>query len=191
MSTSQPTPPNGQNGVLYDSKWKRTFRRRILAWYAKHARELPWRKTREPYPIWVSEIMLQQTQVVTVQSYFERFIHKYPDIKSLAAAPEQEVLRLWKASATTAVLTTAPSGQADRVGARRPHPLRSGGRTSTAGHWPLHRRGDSLIAFDAREPILEANTVRLFSRLLAFRGDPILHRRSKATLGIWHRHLAI
>ena len=48
-------------------------RRRILAWYAKHARELPWRKTREPYPIWVSEIMLQQTQVATVSRYYERF----------------------------------------------------------------------------------------------------------------------
>src|SRR5262245_61534534 len=78
------------------SQWKQELRRRLLAWFRKNARDLPWRRTRDPYKIWVSEIMLQQTQVVTVIPYFERFMAEFPDVAALAAAPEQRVLRLWE-----------------------------------------------------------------------------------------------
>ena len=81
---------------LPDGKWLETFRRRLRAWYARHARDLPWRRRGDPYPIWVSEIMLQQTQVATVKPYFERFLKRFPTIETLARADESEVLRAWE-----------------------------------------------------------------------------------------------
>jgi A/G-specific adenine glycosylase len=69
---------------------------RLLDWYRHNRRDLPWRKTRDPYAIWVSEIMLQQTRVETVVDYYRRFMLRFPDAASLAAAPEEEVLKLWE-----------------------------------------------------------------------------------------------
>src|SRR5579871_2926216 len=71
------------------------MRRRILDWFRKHKRDLPWRSTRDPYRIWVSEIMLQQTRAVAVIAYYERFLKRFPDVASLAAAREHEVLTAW------------------------------------------------------------------------------------------------
>jgi A/G-specific adenine glycosylase len=72
------------------------FRRRLLSWYRGHARDLPWRHSRDPYAIWVSEVMLQQTQVATVIPYFDRFTRALPTIAALARAPLAKVLRLWQ-----------------------------------------------------------------------------------------------
>src|SRR5436305_8878883 len=74
----------------------RSLQRRLLAWFAAEARPLPWRGTRDLYRIWISEIMLQQTQVATVIGYFERFVARFPDVSTLAAADEHDVLRLWE-----------------------------------------------------------------------------------------------
>ena len=71
------------------------FRERLLRWYRRHGRKLPWRHTRDPYRIWVSEIMLQQTRVAAVIPYFERFVERFPDVESLASAPEQDLLASW------------------------------------------------------------------------------------------------
>lgn len=71
------------------------FRRRILEWFQSNARDLPWRHTREPYPIWVSEIMLQQTRVGAVREHYIRFMERFPSIVALALAPEEEVLAAW------------------------------------------------------------------------------------------------
>src|SRR5688572_5066225 len=68
----------------------------LLRWFTANARDLPWRRTTDPYAIWVSEIMLQQTQVSTVIPYWERWMRELPDIQSLALAPEQKVLKLWE-----------------------------------------------------------------------------------------------
>jgi len=73
-----------------------SFRTALLGWFAAHKRDLPWRTTRDPYLIWVSEVMLQQTQVATVIPYFHRFVEKYPHIQALAAAPLEEVLKIWE-----------------------------------------------------------------------------------------------
>src|SRR5262245_61568165 len=73
------------------------LRRRLLRWFARHQRDLPWRCDRDPYRIWVSEVMLQQTQVATVIPYFERFLAAFPAIHDLAAADLQTVLRCWEA----------------------------------------------------------------------------------------------
>jgi A/G-specific adenine glycosylase len=71
-------------------------RERLLSWFAAHARDLPWRHDRTPYRIWVSEVMLQQTQVETVRGYYERFLERLPTVHALADAPQEEVLKLWE-----------------------------------------------------------------------------------------------
>lgn len=68
----------------------------LLKWYESNKRDLPWRMTKDPYAIWISEIMLQQTRVETVKAYYLRFLSRFPDAASLAAAPEDEVLKLWE-----------------------------------------------------------------------------------------------
>lgn len=72
------------------------FSRKILDWYQKNPRELPWRGSRDPYRIWLSEIILQQTRIAQGRPYYERFVDQYPNLKDLALAPEEEVLRLWQ-----------------------------------------------------------------------------------------------
>ena len=69
---------------------------KLLDWYAENKRELPWRDTTDPYLIWISEIILQQTRVVQGYEYFRRFVHRFPDVESLASAPEDEVMKLWQ-----------------------------------------------------------------------------------------------
>ncbi len=68
----------------------------LMRWYAAEGRDLPWRQTREPYPVWLSEVMLQQTQVATALPYYERFLARFPSLESLASADEAEVLSLWQ-----------------------------------------------------------------------------------------------
>jgi A/G-specific adenine glycosylase len=78
-----------------DAASVRAFQRRLLGWYARHGRDLPWRRTRDPYRVLVSEIMLQQTQVERVIPKYHQFLARYPTIHDLAAAPAREVRRLW------------------------------------------------------------------------------------------------
>jgi len=157
---------------LPDAAWRKTFRRRLRAWYARHARDLPWRRSRDPYRIWVSEIMLQQTQVATVGPYFERFLEQFASIEALAQAEEQEVLRRWEGLGyyrRARHLRRAAQIIAREHGGRFPCDLEAVGRLPGIGRYTA---GAILsIAFDARAPILEANTARLHSRLLAFRGS--------------------
>src|SRR6202451_3656466 len=72
------------------------MKRALLAWYRANRRDLPWRRSRDPYRVWVSEIMLQQTVVAAVVPYFERFVERFPSIGALADAEEEDVLRLWE-----------------------------------------------------------------------------------------------
>ena len=68
----------------------------LLDWYREHQRPLPWRKTRDPYAIWVSEVMLQQTQVATVIDYYTRWLERFPSVSALASASEDDVLHAWQ-----------------------------------------------------------------------------------------------
>ncbi|MGB5219013.1 MAG: A/G-specific adenine glycosylase [Smithella sp.] len=79
-----------------DDKIKNVLSRKLLAWYRRNQRPLPWRKTSDPYRIWISEIMLQQTQVDTVIPYYHRFLKAFPTVSSLARAPLQDVLKVWE-----------------------------------------------------------------------------------------------
>ena len=148
-------------------------RRALLAWFDAHHRPLPWRADRDPYRIWVSEVMLQQTTVATVGPYFERFLRAFPTVRELAAADEQQVLKLWEglgyyrrarhlhAAARTLVQThgdTLPDDPA--VWAELPG----------VGRYIL---GAVLSqAFDRRLPIVEANSLRVLARWFGYPGDP-------------------
>jgi A/G-specific adenine glycosylase len=79
-----------------DSEHVRGFQRRLLRWYRRHGRDLPWRRTRDPYRILVSEVMLQQTQVERVLGFYEPFLRRYPTFEALAAAPEPQVCEAWE-----------------------------------------------------------------------------------------------
>lgn len=153
--------------------WQRAFRRRLLGWFRRHARDLEWRRSRDPYRVWISEIMLQQTQVATVASYFPRFIAAFPTIEALAAAREQQVLRLWEGLGyyrRARQLHRAAEVIVREHGGRFPQDAEAVRQLPGIGRYTA---GAILsIAFDAREPIVEANTLRLLSRLLAYRGDP-------------------
>ena len=81
---------------LSSSESYQEFRNALLKWFKKHQREMPWRGINDPYKIWVSEVMLQQTQVKKVVDYYERFIERFPNVQTLAAAPLQDVLKVWE-----------------------------------------------------------------------------------------------
>jgi A/G-specific adenine glycosylase len=157
----------------FSSAQKQSLRRRLLTWYAKHARDLPWRKSRDPYRVWVSEIMLQQTQVATVRNYFARFVKAFSTVHKLADADESEVLRLWEGLGyyrrARQLHAAAKQLIADYGGKfpQEPAELQAlpGIGRYTAG-------AIASIAFNKRSAILEANTIRLLSRLIAYRGNP-------------------
>ena len=76
--------------------WESRLRRAVLAWFSRHARDLPWRRTKDPYAVWVSEIMTQQTRIDQGLPYFERFMTAFPTVQALARAHEDHVLKLWE-----------------------------------------------------------------------------------------------
>jgi A/G-specific adenine glycosylase len=151
---------------------KKTLRRRLLAWYAEHARDLPWRRSSDPYRVWISEVMLQQTQVATVRGYFKRFVRALPNVQRLADADELQVLKLWEGLGyyrrARQLHAAAKKIVAEHGGTfpRQVSELRTlpGVGRYTAG-------AIASIAFDERAPILEANTIRLLSRLIGYRED--------------------
>jgi A/G-specific adenine glycosylase len=152
--------------------WKRSLALRLVAWYRRHKRDLPWRHSSDPYRIWVSEIMLQQTQVATVVPYFTRFIATFPTVEALAAADENEVLRQWEGLGyyrRARQLHRAARMVVERHAGQFPCTLAAVGQLPGIGRYTAG--AIVSIAFDSRAAILEANTVRLFSRLIAFRGD--------------------
>ena len=157
------------------------FRRALLAWFDKHRRDLPWRENRDPYRIWVSEVMLQQTTVAAVVPYFHRFLAAFPTLHSLADADEQQVLKLWEglgyyrrarhlhaAAKQLAEFDTPPNDP--EVWAELPG----------VGRYIL---GAVLSqAFDRKLPIVEANTLRVLARLFAYPGDP---REGEGKTWVW------
>lgn len=157
--------------------------RRLLAWYGCEGRELPWRNTRDPYRIWLSEVMLQQTTVAAVIPYYERFLECFPNIEALASAPLDDVIALWAGlgyysrarnlhRAAIQVVEEFDSCFPDEL-----KPLMSlpGIGRSTAG-------AILSIAFDKPVPILDGNVRRVLVRLFAWQEDP---RSSVAEKQLW------
>ncbi len=151
----------------------RAISRNLLRWFRKAKRPLPWRLDRDPYRIWVSEIMLQQTQVVTVIPYFERFLAAFPSLIHLAEADERQVLRLWEGLGyyrRARDLHRAARMIVAEQGGIFPSNPAAATRLPGIGRYML---GAILSqAFDAPLPILEANSERVLCRLFARRNDP-------------------
>lgn len=146
---------------------------RALAWFERNARELPWRSNKSRYRVWVSEIMLQQTQVATVVPYFERFVAQFPNVRALAAADESVVLRAWEGLGyyrRARQLHQAARQIVEQHNGKCPAELDAWQALPGIGRYTA---GAILsISDDARLPILEANTIRLYCRLTGERGDP-------------------
>jgi len=142
---------------------------KLLRWYAVNARDLPWRRTLDPYAIWVSEIMLQQTQVAMVIPYWERWIRELPDIQSLAKAPEQKVLKLWEG---LGYYTRARNlhGAAKSLNGD-PFPQKFEEVLALPGIGRYTAGAICSIAFNQPTPILDGNVRRVLSRLFATNAD--------------------
>jgi len=149
------------------------FRKSLRSWYTKYFRSLPWRETHDPYHIWISEIMLQQTTVVAVIPYFERFLKRFPSIHELAAADEAEVMRYWEGlgyySRARNIHKAAKLVSTER-GGTFPQSLDELQTLPGVGRYTAG--AIRSFAFDLPAPIVEANTLRLYCRLLGYDGDP-------------------
>ena len=148
-----------------------TVRKRLLAWYADHARDLPWRRDADPYRVWVSEVMLQQTTVAAVIPYHARFLAAFPTVEALAAAPEAAVLRHWEGLGYYSRARNLHAA-AKAVVARGGWPETVEGLRELPGVGRYTAGAVASFAFGQKAPIVEANTLRLYARLLAFDGDP-------------------
>lgn len=163
---------------------KQAIRRRLLDWYVKQARDLPWRRSRDPYRVWISEVMLQQTQVATVRNYFSRFVREFPNVRQLAAADEQRVLRLWEGLGyyrRARQLHAAAQRIVGEHGGQFPRTVNELRELPGIGRYTAG--AIASIAYDQRAAILEANTTRLLSRLVAYRGEPQSARGQRI---LWH-----
>ncbi len=147
--------------------------RDLLAWFARKKRDLPWRRTRDPYRIWVAEAMLVQTQVATVIPYYERFLRLYPDIATLAAAPLDAVLKAWEGLgyyARARHLQRAAREIMARHGGRFPTDPQALRALPGVGEYMA---GALLsIAFGRDEPALDGNIRRVLARLFHVAGPP-------------------
>ena len=155
------------------SKWRRQYVERLTDWFADHQRDLPWRRTRDPYAIWLSESMLQQTQVATVIDYFQRFLVRFPTVHALAAADEQSVLAQW-AGLGYYRRARQLHAAAQRVVAEHNgvFPKDVAALISLPGVGRYTAGAIASIAFDIPAPIVEANTERLYARLLCLKESP-------------------
>jgi A/G-specific adenine glycosylase len=145
----------------------------LLEWYEANARDLPWRRTRDPYAIWISEIMLQQTRVEAVIPYYARWMHRFPDLRSLARASQQEVLALWEGLgyyARVRQLHHAAKEVAARHGGRLPSTRDELSRLPGIGRYTA--AAIAAIAFGADDIALDGNLRRVLSRVFDLDEDP-------------------
>jgi len=144
--------------------------RRLLSWYRANRREMPWRGSRDPYAVWVSETMLQQTRIETVRGYFTRFVARFPDVRALAAADLSDVLKLWEG--------LGYYSRARNLHAAARRLAESGGPPATAAGWaefpgvgPYTAAAVASICFDEPVPVVDGNVARVAARLRAEPGD--------------------
>ncbi len=146
--------------------------RKLLAWYAQYQRDLPWRRTRDPYRIWVSETMLQQTQVETVLPFYERFLARFPTLESLASAKLDNVLKLWEGLGYYARARNLHKGAQYVViecGGQVPRKVDALRKLPGIGRYTAG--AIASIAFGRDEPALDGNIRRVLARVYAVRGD--------------------
>lgn len=172
--SAQPAPPPTAAEVA-------DLRRSLLTWYHQQGRDLPWRNTRDPYAIWISEIMLQQTQVKTVIPYYQRWLAQFPTVERLAAADQQSVLKTWEGLgyyARARNLHRAAQDLVERFGGRFPRTLAEA--ISLPGIGQTTAGGILSAAFNLPTPILDGNVKRVLARLSALATPP-----AKALPQLW------
>ncbi len=167
---------------------------RLITWYEQERRDLPWRHTRDPYAVWISEVMLQQTRVDAVKGRWERFLARFPDLRSLAAAPIEAVLAEWAGLGyyrRARQLHEAARRVVEQHGGRLPS---DPGRLGELPGMGAYTAGAvASIAFDEAVPAVDGNVLRVFGRFFAFTEDP---RRGEAarsireTIAFLHRRAA-
>jgi A/G-specific adenine glycosylase len=148
------------------------FRRRLLAWFGRRKRDLPWRRTSDPYRVWISEIMLQQTRVAAVIPYYARFVRRFPTVRALAKAPLNEVLRLWAGLgyySRARNLHRAAKEIVARHGGRFPCELDAALALPGIGRYSA--AAVLSIAYGTPLAVLDGNVARVLARLGAIRGD--------------------
>ena len=149
-----------------------SFRQKLLSWYDENKRDLPWRRSKNPYHIWVSEIMLQQTRVDTVIPYYERFLDWFPTVESLANAPEERLLKAWEGlgyySRVRNMQAAAQQIMEDFDGE---FPSTYEGISSLKGIGPYTAGAISSIAFNLPQPAVDGNVMRVLARLFEVNHD--------------------
>jgi len=148
-------------------------RKKLLNWYRRQNRHLPWRGTSDPYKIWVSEVMLQQTTVAAVRGRYEKFLQRFPDLASLARSREDAVLAAWSGLgyyARARNLRAAARAIVRNYGGRFPRDPAT--LETLPGFGPYIAAAVASLAFGVRAPAAEANVIRVLSRLSAISGDP-------------------
>ena len=152
--------------TMWEEKKIASFREKLLAWYDEHKRDLPWRRTQDPYKIWISEIMLQQTRVDTVIPYYERFLDWFPTIKDLANAPEEKLLKAWEGlgyySRVRNMQKAAQQIMEDHGGV---FPSSYEEISKLKGIGPYTAGAIASIAFGLPEPAVDGNVMRVLARL--------------------------
>ena len=150
----------------------KTFQTRLLAWFRAHQRDLPWRRSRDPYRIWVAEVMLQQTRIAAVLPYYQRFLARFPTVQSLARAPEPEVLKLWSGlgyySRARNLHRAAKMIVAHHKGE---FPRELGAALELPGIGAYTAAAVLSIAYDIPLAVLDGNVARVLARIKAMRGD--------------------
>ena len=155
----------------------------LVAWFRVHQRDLPWRRDPAPYRVWISEIMLQQTQVVTVVPYFERWMAAFPRVEALAAAPIEEVLAQWSGLGyyrRAHLLHRAAGEVVEAHGGALPEDLK--GLLGLPGIGRYTAGAIASIAHNVPAPIVDGNVIRVLSRIFAVEGDP---RARPASERLW------
>lgn len=158
---------------IFSEERKEYFSEHLLSWYEVHKRDLPWRRSKNPYYVWVSEVMLQQTRVDTVIPYFHRFIEKFPTIQDLALAPEEEVLKMWEGLgyySRARNLQGAVREVHERYGGIVPDEKEE--ISSLKGVGPYTSGAVLSIAYNKPEPAVDGNVMRVLSRFFLI-GDDI------------------
>ncbi|MCB0288282.1 MAG: A/G-specific adenine glycosylase, partial [Calditrichaeota bacterium] len=153
--------------ITFDETQRQQFRQQLLDWYAAEQRDLPWRSSGLPYQIWVSEAMLQQTQVATVIPYFYRFLAAFPNIASLADAEPQQVLKLWEGLgyySRARNLQKAAQQMVEKFGGEIPADYEAFRQLPGVG--PYIAAAVQSIAFDQPYAVVDGNVKRVLARLL-------------------------
>ena len=154
----------------------------IIAWYAQHRRDLPWRKGRDPYRIWISEIMLQQTRIEAVIPYYERFLKELPDVKALAEVPDDRLMKLWEGLGYySRARNLKKSAQTVIEQYRGEMPRTAAELKKLPGIGDYTAGSIASIAFGEPEPAVDGNVMRVMSRLLACSGS-IMEQKSRRTV---------